>query len=312
MVNPTIVLASIPNISSLKECRPNLMPFHINYSGLAPISTYLIVESARETVGAPSPTPDQLTKEGEGVHDENMDGTSEDAKASCSGAVTMETDLKLLPEEMAVPPSTEHEVCWEDASRDITAAEVQDISHNHRETHLPPCNAAKPQPIPTVRLPLAKRVTDATTRFISSFRGRTIQGLKVELPRGYVGVVLKADGKLGEPTKVTRKARDDMKGKGAKSKWKGRSTRNSARVIDVDAEEENNMDEIMDVDEPFVDPAAVRSLVPVSQFSSFVLWHADHPVDEGRDEYFRSLTEWTRLAHEVCPLSNSCPSWIQC
>jgi ribonuclease H2 subunit C len=111
-----------------------------------------------------------------------------------------------------------------------------------------------------------------------------------------VGVVLKADDKS---SRTTGRARDNMIGKVAKAKAKRRFTRNTTRVIDVDAEEERDMDDAMDVDESSVDPATIRTLVPVSQFSSFVLWHADHPVDEGRDEYFRSLTEWTRLAHEV-------------
>ena len=288
---PTIVLAPIQNASSLKRCTPNLMPFHINYSGPAPISTYLLVEPASEMVGAPSPSPDQSTKDEGGNIEDNMVGTSADAKASCSGTITTETDLKPPPEEMAVPPPTEHEMTLED--------EAGGVSSHQQETHQSPWNATKHQPSPKPEPSFAKRVTDATTRFISSFRGRRIQGLKVELPPGYVGVVLKADGNLGETDKVTGSARDNMRKKAAKTKVKGRSTRNSARVIDVDAEEENVVDDIMDVDETFVDPATIRSLVPVSQFSSFVLWHADHPVDEGRDEYFRSLTEWTRLAHEV-------------
>lgn len=41
---------------------------------------------------------------------------------------------------------------------------------------------------------LAKHVTGATTRFISSFRGRKIHGLKVVLPAGYGGLVLRVDG----------------------------------------------------------------------------------------------------------------------
>jgi hypothetical protein len=29
------------------------------------------------------------------------------------------------------------------------------------------------------------------------------------------------------------------------------------------------------------------------------LWHQDRPVDKGRDEYCRTLTEWIALSHEV-------------
>ncbi|KAH9971005.1 hypothetical protein BGW80DRAFT_1325058, partial [Lactifluus volemus] len=36
------------------------------------------------------------------------------------------------------------------------------------------------------------------------------------------------------------------------------------------------------------------------RFDSFVLWHPDNPVDEGKDEYLRSLSEWVNIAAEVC------------
>lgn len=299
MATPTLVLAPIPNLSSLKECRPNLMPFHIDYSGPAPIATYLIVEPARETVGAPSPVLSQTTKEEE-CREEDTDLISDDAKALCSGAVTMETNLKPASGELAVPLSAVHDANSEETPRGDTTVDMQETVRNQQETRVCPENSTKSQFLPTTLASLAKRAADATTRFISSFRGRKIQGLKVELPPGYVGVVLKADERLGEANKPSWKARNNAKGRPAKSKAGGRSTRNSARVIDVDAEEEGNIDDAMDVDNSFVDPGAIRTLVPTSQFSSFILWHADHPVDEGRDEYFRSLTEWTRLAHEVC------------
>jgi ribonuclease H2 subunit C len=167
---------------------------------------------------------------------------------------------------------------------------------------LVPETETKPPLPPSSRPPkpsLAKRVTNATTRFISSFRGRTIHGLKVQVPPGYVGVVIKADGQLEEVGKGNLVNRNG-KGKEIIDRMKGRSTRSKTRVvIDVDVEGEENLDDGMDVDEPSIDPASIRTLVPSSRFSSFILWHPDNPVDEGRDEYYRSLTEWLRLAHEV-------------
>ena len=47
------------------------------------------------------------------------------------------------------------------------------------------------------------------------------------------------------------------------------------------------------------DEVPTRVLEPVSTFSSFVLWNADIPANDGRDEYVRSLREWTKLAAEV-------------
>ena len=45
--------------------------------------------------------------------------------------------------------------------------------------------------------------------------------------------------------------------------------------------------------------APTRTLTLASTFSSFVVWNPDIPVDEGRDEYIRSLNEWIKLSAMV-------------
>lgn len=47
-------------------------------------------------------------------------------------------------------------------------------------------------------------------------------------------------------------------------------------------------------DEGDVAMGPVRTLQATGTFSSFVLWNLDIPMDESRDEYLRSLTEWTK------------------
>ena len=47
------------------------------------------------------------------------------------------------------------------------------------------------------------------------------------------------------------------------------------------------------------DEGPTRFLEPVSTFASFVLWNPDIPANDGRDEYVRSLREWTKLVAEV-------------
>lgn len=125
--------------NELKECTPNLMPFHIGYDGAAPVSTYMQVKSVERGVGMP-------------------DGQSDESR---------------------------HE---------------------------------------------------------STFRGRRIHGKDVQVPGGYIGVVVRSEG--GEET--------------------GR-----------------------------------RFVVPAGVFLGVRVWGADTPVDGGRDEYVRSLEEWTALADEV-------------
>lgn len=129
-------------------------------------------------------------------------------------------------------------------------------------------------------------------RYVAAFRGRIVQGTTVELPTGYSGILLKApeEGKADKKVAANKPA--------PMSKSSRRATRNSRRTIDVDEDE---------IQEPDVGEEAVpedeelptRTLTLSSKFSSFVLWNPDIPVDEGKDEYLRSLSEWTNLAAEV-------------
>jgi len=185
----TLSIEPISSLDSLPNAVPNLMPFHVDHNGPAPISTYFLVEAASEYIAQPPPPADEPV-------------------TSLSDAV----------------------------------AEAPVLA----------------------KTSLSRRVTDATKRFIATFRGRTVHGLKVQLPPGYTGVVMAG----GAP------AAGEL----------NRRTRSVARG---------------DEDEMDTDEKCTRTLVPTARFSSFVLWHPDMPVDPGRDEYARTLTEWIRLANEV-------------
>ncbi|KAF7289483.1 hypothetical protein HMN09_01342300 [Mycena chlorophos] len=180
-----------------------LMPFHIQHDGPAPISTYFLVEAAPDEVAKPVP-----------------------------------------------PPATEDEM------------QVDSVEENKDAT-------------------LPRRVTDATTRFLATFRGRTMHGLKMALPEGYTGVIF--NGGAGSPT---AKAGVKPKSKAKPKKRAGRATRSATRLDDEDEEMET------------ADAVEARPLEPAARFSSFVLWTPDIPVDLGRDEYGRSLSEWISLAKE--------------
>ncbi|KAJ7777367.1 ribonuclease H2, subunit C [Mycena metata] len=224
MAAPTLGIAPISSLASLPNASPNLMPFHIDHDGPAPISTYFLVEAAKEHVAQPP------------------------------------------------PPAVEMEVDSEDAS--IKPAEMEDALPETAEPH--PDNS------------LARRVTEATTRFIATFRGRIVQGLKVDLPSGYAGVIM-----TGESASASKVGAFKTKIKRAvKAKTTGRATRSVTRADDEDDEMDGD-----DLETP--DLKNARTLMPTAQFSSFVLWHPDIPVDPGRDEYLRSLIEWVHLANEI-------------
>jgi hypothetical protein len=158
-----------PISTALPVCSPNLMPFHIKYSGLAPISTYFRVN--------PAPCV-------------NGDADS-------------------------------------------------------REGVAPNCRVDKEE------------------RFVAAFRGRTVHGLRVDLPEGYGGIILR----------TAEEASGDE----------------SCRMEVDGAEDEVDPEEHV----------SSRTLKPTETFASFVLWQPDHRVDEGKDEYYRSLTEWTQLTAQV-------------
>ncbi|KAI5895850.1 uncharacterized protein SCHCODRAFT_01122653 [Schizophyllum commune H4-8] len=186
-------------------------------------------------------------------------GAPEGAKATASSASSAPGEAPITGE----APAT------------IAIADAPSTS-NTMDTAVP---SSVPAPASTTN-PSASSQT--SKRLVSSFRGRTVHGLRVDVPPGYLGVVLRADGKPA--TSRPRGTRPQ----------KGRRGRNGA------ASEEGEEDAMMpEDDEATEDTRPSRVLNPASQFSSFMVWGADIPVDEGRDDYIRALTEWTALAEEI-------------
>ncbi|CDO68842.1 hypothetical protein BN946_scf184805.g51 [Trametes cinnabarina] len=224
------------------------MPFHIAYSGPAPVSTYFRTQSARE------PTFGRQAK-------------------------NVETRVAALE---AQSPSNSHTTLLADSQSlmaSSSSSTLVDVDMHQSDT-----------------LPSAS--SQATSRhYTSAFRGRSMHGLRIDLPDGYSGIVLQTpdDTTVNGRAPASRAAEEARPKSRAKAKPTVRTTRRAKR-----AEE--------DVEDAVEDPlgaaqllweGSTRVLRPAAQFASFVLWHPDIPVDEGRDEYIRSLTEWTKLAAEI-------------
>jgi len=132
-----------------------------------------------------------------------------------------------------------------------------------------------------------------------------MQGLEVILPEGFTGIVLRGDanGKASDDDGSWSTKKDSTKARTRGKRRAAVGTRKSAKAMEIEDDEECDVQ----VDQSIVaahdagDDDTVRTLTPTGQFSSFILWNPDIPVDEGRDEYLRSLTEWVSLAAEVCP-----------
>ena len=84
-------------------------------------------------------------------------------------------------------------------------------------------------------------------------------------------------------------------------KWERRTDRERIAGTDSRREDFDQSKLAAEYDPAFEDEEKppVRVLKPTARFDSFVLWHPDIPVDEGKDEYLRSLSEWTNIASEV-------------
>jgi len=179
-------------------------------------------------------------------------------------------------------------------------------------------------------------IEDLDKRFISTFRGRSIHGLTIDLPDGYTGLVLKATS--DRPDGLDKKERVASCGTGRRGSQRtkevdadvemeslGRRRRGRLRssaaprkgtVITIYDDDDvpqsskplNLPDEPYGNDVEMADPllstrneldCPLRVLVPTARFDSFTLWQADRIVNSSNDEYWRTLTEWIGLAHEV-------------
>ncbi len=240
MSGPAATLTISPALA-LPDATPSLMPFHIAYSGPAPISTYFRIKSS------PSPT---FGRDTQPPSEPLLSPESQETSDSQATLVGSSSSVSTVGSAAAVGVDT--------ATMSEGDATVGFADSRH---------------------------------YVAAFRGREMHGVLVDLPDGYAGIVLRApDDKKGKGVASDNRRREEEK-----PVSKGRTTRRSKRA----QEEVKVEDEEMDTAGIASEEGPTRVLEPVSTFSSFLLWHPDIPVNDGRDEYVRSLKEWTRLAAEV-------------
>ncbi|KAG2754892.1 hypothetical protein P692DRAFT_20861920 [Suillus brevipes Sb2] len=251
----------LPVTLDLPECSPNLMPFHISHSGPAPISTYFRVKPSPSSLHPP------LTQN---ASDETHLSTN-----NSQNTLVAEESMTTIAESQSASLEEDSQACLAGVGAVVVDAESGTQASSSSEVA-----RAQPETL-TMEGSLGHS-------FIAAFRGRQVHGRTVDLPQGYGGIV------LSEPS-GDAKSQDSHTGTVktmTQTRSKGRATRNSSRQMETD--EENAAD--ADHDGSRVE---IRRLTLVSTFSSLTVWSPDIPVDEGRDEYLRSLTEWTKLAAEI-------------
>jgi hypothetical protein len=235
---------------------PHLMPFHIQHTGPAPVSTYFRI---RPQIGPlwPSSTSEESPLSGD--TEKELTATAVNSKA------TVEEKEDTPGADVPVPITTT-------AETDVTTAKAQASALTSRVS----------------RTGTIARLAESAKRYISSFRGRTVHGVEVALPKGYVGIVLRGDanGKAHQPTTSNAKRR------------RAQDVQHRRKPVVVEDDDDDGcLDDAAEMSPE--DGRPVRVLKPAARFDSFDLWHPDIPVDEGKDEYLRSLSEWVSLAAEV-------------
>ena len=251
----SITIAHCNGRANLPVRIPHLMPFHIQHTGPAPVSTYFRIQPH---VGPSSQSPS--------ASDQPL--SRRDSQAELTTA-NLNSEAVLLEEKEDSSMAVDADPTVADPA--VTAAAGVDIVAANAKAPASPVPQSGP----------IRRLSESAKRFISSFRGRTVHGVEVALPKGYVGIVLRGDAN-DNPRPYPSKS----------SKTKYFPARRSRRK----PTEEEELDEVSPEDE---DARPARVLKPTARFDSFVLWNPDIPVDEGRDEYLRSLSEWTSIASEV-------------
>ncbi len=299
MANMRTAISASPSVA-LPDCTPNLMPFHIDYNGPAAVKTFMRVERLFEkteaTEGNKKPEEESLDKKPENI-----------PLASMSEMPISELSMTRA--------ATESTLVNESSQASLNeAASTLTVSPQTIQTQL----ASPP-------------IDDVDKRFVSTFRGRSIHGLTVDLPEGYVGVVLRTtanqevegEGKKSEDKTSTEHGRNEEREVGMKlrePRRRGRLTSSAAprkgAVVTISDDDNDNapsnkeshsfLEKTHDVDMvdsplpiPEHDDQPIRLLLPTERFNSFTLWQADRMVDKSNDEYWRTLTEWIGLAHEV-------------
>jgi hypothetical protein len=282
----------IPTVS------PSLMPFRIEYSGPAPISTYFLTrpfidaDEKRRRLAVATTLAGELDNNAENCIDnvtnpstgesECVQGAPEEKKDALSGRPVVET-TKDQPE----------------------AGTSTRLSAAFRGRKVVSHDVVLPDGY-TGLLLTSSTAKAAITEDTSKEDGNAGRIGKRGNAKAKSAVV-----KAGDRAKAL-KAKAAAKKGGAKG-----GARRSRKVVEDDVEEDEGLadgDELEPQDELVQlegdttqngegvpgDPLVEDKVFEVTgQFQRFAIWHPDVPVDEARDEYTRSLKEWIALASEV-------------
>ena len=314
IMSSTTFLKISPNAPE-NVLKPNLMPFHIAYSGSAPISTYFLKRPL------PPPAKTDATEDTtylidnkfllRNVHnfhkrDENEEyahGTktenAQDASNANQEASTSENvhptryqaafrGRVVVGQEFFLPPGYLGVVLHHDDTAKHTVVPPPPPKPNRRarKKEEGPADASKR---PT-RLAGAQRA--------NALKAKAAAKAKAKQQR--VPTKLNPDG---EEDELIDDDDDDLPSAPAVLAALTVPEPKTEPKQEEEVKQEEEEEAQMEVEEP--PPAEekleeqVEKFEVTGTFTEFMLWNADAPVDEGRDEYLRAIHEWVNIAAEV-------------
>jgi hypothetical protein len=249
------------------------MPFHISYSGSAPVAQYFLVKESREGESA--------QRDGTGIaegHRSNPD--PEILTLSTEGSAAVNAESKVSDLDLGGPDV-------KDASKRVSSDPKSDIVENTDETTRYTA-AFRGRIVKGLKHALPDGYTGLVLQVSTSN-----QNGSATTDTG--GEKLSMQDKM---RKMLRRSAKDKRGKKAST------------AIDVDEEPEYG-DVVMDgenddAERELADVGPQRVLKPIGKFEEFVCWRPDLEVDTSADEYLRSLKEWMKLSEAVSIFFRPC------
>lgn len=256
---------------TLETISPNLMPFHIAYTGPAPISTYFMPrpfvderEERRRALMGVSGGPETDDKDGlasKYFGDAGEAGLENDEKGKTSASMGEEKKKEKV--------DGDGMVCAAFRGRIVVGQPIR-------------------VPEGYTGLMLLRETKDGDTNDQGENGGA--EGVQKD----------KAKVKSSSERAKALKAK-------AAAKSKSRAAKRSKRYQEDEEEDEEGDAELAEEIDPSDgrEKAGLRKeshpqvLIAKGRFDEFTLWHPDGPVDKTRDEYIRSLNDWITLASEI-------------
>jgi len=291
------------------------MPFHIAYSGSAPISTYLLKR--------PLPPPGQagvaedttylidnkfVLRNVHNFHKRDENEQSADSIKTDNAQDASNTNQEASTSEKVQP--TRYQAAFRGrvvVGQDFSLPEGYVGVVLHRDDTTKHSTAPAPPPRPTRR---ARRKEESTaeaskrpTRLAGAQRANALKAkaaAKAKAKQQRVPTKLNPDG---EEDELIDDDDDDLPSAPAVLAALTVPEPKQEPKQEEEVKQEEEEEAHMEVEEPPLPEEKLEDQVDklevTGTFTEFVLWNPDVPVDEARDEYLRAIHEWVNIVTEV-------------